>query len=134
MRNTLCETNGTTPGGDQTQANMAKDSRYTHAFGRPLNRFEPPDEYNPDFKRQYEEKKLKQERHAMLFRTEADIAKEEQKAKDREERKNQRHTQKLLKQEQEETKLTGMNMSLVRLVFGDGMGDGKTRKINHYYD
>ena len=134
VRNTLCEINGTTPGGDQTQANMAKDARYTHAFGRPLNRFEPPDEYNPEFKRIEQERKLKKERHAKLFQTEADVALELQKVKEKEEKKLQKQTMKLLKEEQESTKLTGMNMSLVRLVFGDGMGDGKTRKMNHYYD
>lgn len=41
MRNTLLETNGTGPGGDQTQAVMALDRRYSHYLGRPLNRFEP---------------------------------------------------------------------------------------------
>lgn len=41
VRNTLFEKNGTTPGGDQTQETMAKDRRYSHYIGRPLNRFEP---------------------------------------------------------------------------------------------
>ena len=30
-----------TPGGDQNYEAMAKDRRYTHYLGRPLNRFEP---------------------------------------------------------------------------------------------
>ena len=40
-RNTLMETNGTTPGGDQNYLVMATDRRYSHYVGRPLNRFEP---------------------------------------------------------------------------------------------
>lgn len=41
VRNTLREKNGTTPGGDQDMHVMAKDKRYSHYIGRPLNRFEP---------------------------------------------------------------------------------------------
>jgi hypothetical protein len=41
VRNTQIEKNGTTPGGDQCQAVMATDRRYSHYIGRPLNRFEP---------------------------------------------------------------------------------------------
>lgn len=48
-RNTLIETNGTSPGGDQNYNVMATDRRYSHYVGRPLNRFEP------------DEKKLKME-------------------------------------------------------------------------
>jgi hypothetical protein len=41
VRNTLIETNGTTPGGDQSYDMMATDRRYSHYIGRALNRFEP---------------------------------------------------------------------------------------------
>lgn len=44
VRNTLIESNGTTPGGDQTHDIMALDTRYSHYIGRPLNRFETPDQ------------------------------------------------------------------------------------------
>lgn len=33
-----------TPGGDQNYEAMAKDRRYTHYLGRPLNRFEPEED------------------------------------------------------------------------------------------
>jgi hypothetical protein len=38
VRQTLVESNGTSAGGDQTQAQMARDRRYTGTMGRPLNR------------------------------------------------------------------------------------------------
>lgn len=38
---------GVTPGGDQNYEAMAKDRRYTHYLGRPLNRFEADKQHGP---------------------------------------------------------------------------------------
>jgi hypothetical protein len=40
VRNTLQESNGTSPGGDQSHEVMSLDTRYSHDLGRAINRFE----------------------------------------------------------------------------------------------
>jgi hypothetical protein len=44
VRNTLFESNGTSEGGDQTYANMGKDSRYSGQLGRTMQALEPSKE------------------------------------------------------------------------------------------
>jgi len=124
VRNTLFEKNGTSAGGDQTNETMSKDGRYTHNFGRPLNRFEPPDEYNPDL--------VAPKVHVL------DRKKEEERLKELEVKRELRRSAKAekvaLKTMQEEARCSGLNMSLARLVFGDGRGPKGKKVINHYYD
>lgn len=126
VRNTLFETNGTSPGGDQTNETMSKDSRYTHGFGRPFNRFEPPPEYLPKADR------VEVKVHVL------DKKKEEERLKELEIKSALRHTQRAekqaLKKERDEARVSGLNMSLARLVFGDGRGPKGHKVINHYYD
>jgi hypothetical protein len=41
VRSTLFETNGTSPGGDQTYASMAKDRTYSYQLGRSMAALAP---------------------------------------------------------------------------------------------
>jgi hypothetical protein len=50
VRSTLFETNGTTPGGDQTYARMSHDRRYSHQLGRTMASLEPLPSVHEKFK------------------------------------------------------------------------------------
>ena len=122
VRNTLVESNGCYPGGDQTKDTMAKDARYTHTFGRQLNRFEPSELLEAQRLKKIAQKKLRERLYG----------ESENQRKAREE-KDQRRVEKLEAQqaakERDAVRATGMNRSLVRLVFGNGHS-----KHNTYYD
>lgn len=123
VRNTLLEKNGTTPGGDQTQAIMSQDARYTHTFGRPLNRFEPP-EMNAELKKKQDSDREKYMREIKGTTEAVEQA--------RLKRKAERDAAKKLKKEQAAVKSTGMSMALLRMAFNSG-GLSNPKKQKNYY-
>jgi hypothetical protein len=142
-RNTLMETNGTTPGGDQNYLVMAKDRRYSHYVGRPLNRFEPDegklkmvDQFQPINEEILRDSLSNPERQMRLMASQlaksaraaqevADAQKRrelrEQAAHEKAEEAKRLHRQerRLIHEEMEKVKGMPLTKSLVRMAFKD---------------
>lgn len=142
-RNTLIEANGTSPGGDQNYLVMAKDRRYSHYVGRPLNRFEPDeaklkmkDEFNPinleilkdSLSNPARQMRLMTSALAKTLETKAPVPrgptrKEKQEMEERarkaEEAHRHRQERRLIHEEMEKAKGLPLTQSLVRLAFKD---------------
>jgi hypothetical protein len=142
-RNTLMETNGTTPGGDQNYLVMAKDRRYSHYVGRPLNRFEPDegklkmtDEFNSvnleilkdslsNPARQMKlmtsalAKTLQTKEAAPRGPTKRELQEQAAYAQREEAARLHRHERRLIHDEMEKAKGLPLTKSLVRLAFKD---------------
>jgi hypothetical protein len=125
VRNTLVESNGCTPGGDQTQKIMALDSRYTHTFGRPLNRFETLEDLNKSNNSKPLRAATTQQVSSKVVTSSTVVSVASSTPAST---SLSRNDMKLLQKEKEDAKISGLNMSLVRLVFG------KNRSNSSYYD